>query len=64
MTTLAAFNEMMGQFIGELAQTFPDEPKIKEVQAAPMNRATFDQFMKDITPMGLPDDGEGSSFLL
>lgn len=50
MTTLAAFNEMMGQFIGELAQTFPDEPKIKEVQAAPMNRATFDQFMKDITP--------------
>jgi hypothetical protein len=50
MTTLAAFNEMMGQFIGELVQTFPDEPKIKEVQAAPMNRATFDQFMKDITP--------------
>jgi hypothetical protein len=50
MTTLAAFNEMMGQFIGELAQTFPDEPKIKEVQGAPMNRATFDQFMKDITP--------------
>jgi hypothetical protein len=50
MTTLAAFNEMMGQFIGELAQTFPDEPKIKEVQAAPMNRATFDQFMKDVTP--------------
>lgn len=50
MTTLAAFNEMMGQFIGELAQTFPDEPKIKEVQAAPMNRATFDKFMKDIAP--------------
>jgi len=50
MTTLAAFNEMMGQFIGELALAFPDEPKIKEVQAAPMNRATFDQFMKDITP--------------
>lgn len=50
MTTLAAFNEMMGQFIGELAQTFPDEPKIKEVQAAPMNRASFDKFMKDIAP--------------
>jgi hypothetical protein len=50
MTTLAAFNEMMGQFIGELAQTFPDEPKIKEVQATPMNRATFDQFMKDLAP--------------
>jgi hypothetical protein len=50
MTTIAAFNEMMGQFIGELAQTFPDDPKIKEVQAAPRNRATFDQFMKDIGP--------------
>ena len=50
MTTLSAFNEMLGQFLGELAQTFPDEPKIKEAQAAPMNRATFDQFMKDITP--------------
>jgi len=50
MTTIAAFNEMMGQFIGELAQTFPDEPKIKEVQAAPMSRATFDKFMKDIAP--------------
>lgn len=50
MTTLAAFNEMMGQFIGELAQTFPDEPKIKEFQAAPKDRASFDAFMKDITP--------------
>jgi hypothetical protein len=50
MTTLSAFNEMMGQFIGELAQTFPDEPKIKEAQAAPANRDTFDKFMKDVTP--------------
>jgi hypothetical protein len=50
MTTLSAFNEMMGQFLGELAQTFPDEPKIKEAQAATMDRASFDQFMKDITP--------------
>ena len=50
MTTLSAFNEMMGQFLGELAQTFPDEPKIKNLQAAPMDRASFDQFMKDLTP--------------
>jgi len=49
MTTLSAFNEMMGQFLGELAQTFPDEPKIKEAQATPMNRASFDKFMKDIS---------------
>ena len=50
MTTIAAFNEMMSQFLGELAQTFPDEPKIKEAQAIPQTRETFDKFMKDITP--------------
>jgi hypothetical protein len=50
MTTLSAFNEMLGQFLGELAQTFPDEPKIKEAQAAPANRESFDKFMRDITP--------------
>jgi hypothetical protein len=50
MTTLSAFNEMWGQFLGELAQTFPDEPKIKEAQAAPANRESFDKFMKDISP--------------
>jgi hypothetical protein len=50
MTTIAAFHEMMGQFLGELAQTFPDEPKIKEAQTAPRTRAKFDDFMKDIGP--------------
>jgi len=50
MTTIAAFNEMMGQFIGELAQTFPDEPKIKDAQAQTRDRSTFDKFMKDIAP--------------
>lgn len=50
MTTLSAFNEMMGQFLGELAQTFPEEPKIKEAQAAPANRESFNKFMRDITP--------------
>ena len=50
MTTLSAFNEMWSQFLGELAQTFPDEPKIKEAQAAPANRESFDKFMRDVTP--------------
>ena len=50
MTTLSAFNEMLGQFLGELSQTFPDEPKIKEAQAASANRESFDKFMRDITP--------------
>jgi hypothetical protein len=50
MTTISAFHEMMGQFLGELAQTFPEEPKIKDAQEAPKTRATFDQFMKDLAP--------------
>ena len=50
MTTIAAFHEMMGQFLGELAQTFPDEPKIKEALNAPRTRETFDSFMKDMAP--------------
>jgi hypothetical protein len=50
MTTIAAFHEMMGQFLGELAQTFPDEPKIKEAQDAPRTRDTFATFMKDVAP--------------
>jgi hypothetical protein len=50
MTTISAFHEMMGQFLGELAQTFPDEPKIKEAQAAPRTRAVFDRFMADMAP--------------
>ena len=50
MTTIAAFHEMMGQFLGELAQTFPDEQKIKDAQAASRTRETFDAFMKDIAP--------------
>jgi len=48
MTTISAFHEMMGQFLGELAQTFPEEPKIKEAQAAPKTRAVFDKFMSDL----------------
>ena len=50
MTTISAFHEMMGQFLGELAQTFPDEPKIKEAIEAPKTRAVFDQFMQGLAP--------------
>ena len=61
MTTIAAFNEMMGQFLGELAQTFPDEPKIKEAQAAPRNRSTFEKFMKDLSPFTTAMMGKNAS---
>lgn len=30
MTSVTAFNEMMGQFIDELQQTFPEEKGLKK----------------------------------
>jgi ornithine carbamoyltransferase len=50
MTTVQAFNEMMGQFLDELVSTFPEEEAFKTAQAAPRTRATFDDFMKKIGP--------------
>jgi hypothetical protein len=50
MTTIQAFNEMMGQFLDELVATFPEEEAFKAVQATPRTRATFDAFMKQIGP--------------
>jgi hypothetical protein len=50
MTTVKAFNEMMGQFLGELAQTFPEEPTVKEMLEAERTRETFDMFMKEVSP--------------
>ena len=58
MTTAAAFNEMMGQFLGELSTVFPDEKAIQEAKAQPF---TKDEFMKAVNPwstqMMQKDDG-------
>ena len=50
MTTIQAFNEMMGQFLDELVATFPEEEAFKAAQATPRTRQTFDAFMKQIGP--------------
>jgi len=50
MTTVKAFNEMMGQFLDELVATFPEEEAFKTAQAKPRDRSTFDDFMKQIGP--------------
>ena len=50
MTTVQAFNEMMGQFLGELVATFPEEEAFKTAQAKPRDRSTFEEFMKQIGP--------------
>ena len=42
-STISAFNEMMGQFLNELVQTFPEEPAMKKY------RNTFELF-KDTNP--------------
>lgn len=50
MTTVKAFNEMMGQFLGELVATFPEEEAFKTAVDAPRNHDTFNDFMKQIGP--------------
>lgn len=50
MTTVQAFNEMMGQFLGELVETFPEEEAFKTALAKPRDRSTFEEFMKQIGP--------------
>lgn len=47
MTTAAAFNEMMNQFLGELATVFPDEKAIQDAKANPWSK---DDFMKAVNP--------------
>ena len=42
MTTVKAFDEMMGQFLGELARAFPDEP--------PKKGPDCKTFMKQVAP--------------
>jgi hypothetical protein len=42
MTTVKAFDEMMGQFLGELARAFPDEP--------PKTAVNCSTFMKQVAP--------------
>lgn len=48
MTTLKAFNEMMGQFLDELHATFPEEEIITAAANSPRDRKTFDNFMAAI----------------
>lgn len=56
MTTVTAFNDMMGQFLNELVLTFPEEKTLQKYQAtfevAKMTwpRATLEGFMQSIGP--------------
>lgn len=50
MTTVKAFNEMYGQFLDELTQTFPEEEAVKSVSAEPRTKETFTNFMSELGP--------------
>lgn len=53
MTTIKAFFEMLGQFIDELHDTFPDETAVanfREGLKTTRPRDAFDDFMKAIAP--------------
>jgi hypothetical protein len=47
MTTVKAFNEMYGQFLDELTQTFPEEEAVK---AEKVSKETFTNFMSELGP--------------
>lgn len=57
MTSVGAFNDMLGQFLSELAQTFPEEKAIKKYQASfdvvkkANPRKCVEGFMKGIGPV-------------
>ena len=56
MTSVSAFNEMMGQFLTELHRTFPEEKGLKkclsgfDLMKETNPRLVVDGFMSGVTP--------------
>ena len=70
MTSISAFNEMMDQFLNELAETFPEEKCIKKYQTAfdiarkANPRKCVVQFMDEITPYAQAVMSKDEAFFL
>lgn len=70
MTSLDAFNDMMGQFLNELVLTFPEEKNIQKFQATfevarvATPRATLDGFMSSVGPHASKLMAKDESFFL
>ena len=70
MASITAFNDMMGQFLGELHKTFPEEKGIKkmmtsfDVLKSTNPRLVVDAFMKGVTPYAEKISAKDDSFLL
>lgn len=70
MTSVTAFNDMLGQFLVELHKTFPDEKGIKkmttsfDVLRSTNPRVVVDTFMKGVTPYADKISAKDETFLL
>jgi hypothetical protein len=70
MTSVSAFNDMLGQFLVELHKTFPEEKDIKkmmtsfEVLRTTNPRLVVDGFMKGVTPYADKISAKDETFLL
>jgi len=70
MTSVTAFNDMLGQFLVELHKTFPEEKDIKKMTASfDMLRSTnprvvVDTFMKGVSPYADRISAKDETFLL
>jgi len=70
MTSVSAFNDMLGQFLVELHKTFPEEKDIKkmmtsfEVLRTTNPRLVIDGFMKGVTPYADKISAKDETFLL
>jgi len=70
MSSLDAFNDMMGQFLNELVLTFPEEKSIQKFQASfsvarvATPRATLEGFMQSVGPYSAKLMAKDESFFL
>jgi|TARA_B110000014_G_scaffold77624_1_gene53160 hypothetical protein len=70
MSSVSAFNDMMGQFLAELHKTFPEERGLKKCMSAfdlmqsTNPRLVVDGFMVSVTPFAEKISSKDDSFLL
>ena len=70
MSSVTAFNDMMGQFLAELHKTFPEEKGIKkcmsgfEIMRTSNPRLVIDGFMASVTPFAEKISAKDDTFFL
>ena len=70
MSSVNAFNDMMGQFLAELHKTFPEEKGIKkcmsgfEIMRTSNPRLVIDGFMASVTPFAEKISAKDDTFFL